>query len=243
MTHRAAVAAERPLRWALDVEGGHVEVRCSCRCDGDFHLELSPVVLEHRRQAFHPGRWTQLDEVHGTDVVTVNHPGDQHLVTADGMVSAAVGAVLAIWVGDCAPVAVVGSRGTIAAVHAGWRGLLHGIVEQAVVAVAAVDQPVAMVLGPCIEPCCYEFGEELAQFVDRWGDGARSSTSAGTTALDVPAVIAAIADRFDVPLVRLGGCTGCLSTTFFSHRRRAERQRQVMTVVRRRFDVHQPSAP
>ena len=72
--------------------------------------------------------------------------------------SRAGGSPVAVWAADCAPVALVGRRGTIAMVHAGWRGLAAGVLDVAVRAVNDADgSVVAAVLGPTIGPCCYEF--------------------------------------------------------------------------------------
>ncbi len=109
-----------------------VDVRCSTRSDGDFHLDHVPeVVLAHRRACLMAGTWSQPDEVHGATVLTVEAPGDHHRAIADGLVTRVPGAVLGIWVGDCAPVVLMSDRGALAAVHAGWRGLAGGIIATA----------------------------------------------------------------------------------------------------------------
>lgn len=210
-----------------------VDVRCSTRTDGDFHLDHVPeVVLAHRRACLMAGTWSQPDEVHGATVLTVEAPGDHHRAIADGLVTGVPGAVLGIWVGDCAPVVLMSDRGALAAVHAGWRGLAGGIIATAAERLAG--RPVLAVLGPCIHPCCYEFGDELDDLSARWGAGVRATTSWGTPALDVPAAVRAEVSALGVAeVVQLGACTGCRADLFFSHRRRAELGRQVMSACLR----------
>jgi copper oxidase (laccase) domain-containing protein len=90
------------------------------------------------------------------------------------------------------------------------------------------------VLGPCIHPCCYEFGsDQLAEFVARFGPGVAGTTSWGTPALDMPAVVRAALHEVGVVLDDRSHCTGCNPHLFFSHRRRGQRGRQVLTVQKR----------
>ena len=196
-------------------------VRIGGRSDGDFHLEGDPIALSHRQQSFMPGRWTHLDEVHGTRVVTVDAPGDHDGAVADAAVTDALGAVLSVWVGDCAPVVLVGARdgvGVLGALHAGWRGALDGIVASTVHALAAND--VRAVLGPCIHGCCNEFGADLLdEFERRFGPAVRGVTSWGTPSLHLPAVIAAACAELGVEVLDRSTCTRCDGGRWFSHRR------------------------
>jgi copper oxidase (laccase) domain-containing protein len=216
---------------------GDVCIVASTRPDGDFHLDSDPVALERRRRALVDLPWTMLDEVHGTDVVEVVSPGAADRVTGDVALSRVPGAVLGVWVGDCAPIVVGCDDGWLATIHAGWRGLAGEVVE---VALGALDDRGASprrraLLGPCIHPCCYEFGhDDLARVAA--GVGAAPEVVAGSTrwgslALDVPAAVTAAFERRGVAVERVGGCTGC-DDRWFSHRVRGERERHVVAVWR-----------
>lgn len=221
--------AARPRAATLDRGDRVVHVRCSTRADGDFHLDGHSVVLEHRRQSFMPGRWTQLDEVHGSRVVEVLRPGDHDRAEGDAAVTACAGAVLAVWVGDCAPVVLVGDDGAVGVVHAGWRGALDGVLQAAVRAMPS--QCIDALLGPCIHPCCYEFGaDDLRTLTDRYGAAVASTTSWGSASLSMPAVVAAALSEVGVAVASMSECTRCAPDTFFSHRN-GHRGRQVMTVT------------
>ena len=203
-------------------------IRCSTVYNGDFHIEGHPVALAHRRQAFAPGRWTQLDEVHGIDVHLVHEPGDHDGAVGDAAVTRSAGAVLAVWVGDCAPVALVGADGALGAAHAGWRGALDGVLQRTVRAMHSRD--VRAWLGPCIGPCCYEFGpDELDVMVRRYGDVVAATTTWGAPSLDMRAVVEVALAEVDVVVDDQSECTRCHADRYFSHRR-GQRQRQVMTV-------------
>lgn len=207
----------------------------STRADGDFHVDGPRAALLQRRQAFRGGAWTQLDEVHGTTVVVVTAPGEHDFAVADAAVTAVPGAVLGTWVGDCAPVVLVGATadgdGVVGAAHAGWRGALDGVLEATVDALRRLGAVhVTAVLGPCIHGCCDEFGVDLLDaFTARFGEGVRGTTTWGTPSLHLPAVVRAALAAHGVPLDDRSACTRCDPVHWFSHRR-GDTGRQVMTV-------------
>ena len=196
-------------------------VRIGSRLDGDFHLEGDPVALAHRQQSFMPGRWTHLDEVHGTRVVRVERPGQHDRDVADAAITDVPGAVLSVWVGDCAPLVLVGERDgatMLGALHAGWRGALDGVIAATVGAMQA--HGTTAVLGPCIHGCCNEFGPDLlAEFEQQFGPEVRATTSWGAPSLHLPAVVAAACGELGVDVVDRSVCTRCDPSRWFSHRR------------------------
>jgi YfiH family protein len=218
----------------VDVAGGTAEIRCSTLAHGDFHIEVPRAALEHRRRSFAPGVWTQLDEVHGTDVRTVTRAGEHDYAVGDALVTRLAGVVLAVWVGDCAPVVLVGDDGALGAAHAGWKGALAGVLPATAAAMGCAHGAVRAFLGPCIHACCYEFAPaDLEAFVDRFGPSVAATTSWGTPALDLPAVVRCSLGELGVGVTDIGGCTGCRDDVWFSHRMRRQPERQVVTVCRR----------
>ena len=226
---------DRALAARLPAGRCTAHVRTSTRAAGDFHVDGPRAALLHRRQAFQPGAWTQLDEVHGTRVVVVTSPGEHDLEVADAAVTAVPGAVLGAWVADCAPVVLVGSTpagdGVVGAAHAGWRGALDGVLGATVAALRGLGAAdVTAILGPCIHGCCDEFGTDLlGTFAERFGPEVRTTTTWGTPSLDMPAVVRAALAEHGVPLDDRSECTRCHADRWFSHRR-GDLGRQVMTV-------------
>jgi hypothetical protein len=168
--------------------------------------------------------------VHGAEVVVVSRPGEPAGVDADAAVTATPGCVLAVRTADCAPVVLVGER-SVGVVHAGWRGLMAGVVERAVAAMSELDDPPAAAhLGPCIRVGCYEFdGPELALVVERYGAAARGTTTWGTTGMDLPAAVTtALHEAGVVDVHDASGCTAC-DTRWYSHRARGEAERFATT--------------
>lgn len=119
-------------------------------------------VTENRRRAgevvgFDADRLALAIQVHAADVLDVGAGDAGVLGEADGLFTASPGPVLAILAADCAPVVLWGTNG-VAIVHAGWRGLVAGVVAKGA---ERVGQVFAAWVGPAIHACCYEVGPEV----------------------------------------------------------------------------------
>lgn len=184
-----------------------------------------------RRAAVCPLPWTWLRQVHGDRVVVVRSPGEHAGAVADGAVTRMPGCAVAVLVADCAPVALVGEGGVVGVAHAGWRGLVAGIVERTVEAMRAEGSGrITATIGPCIHPECYEFGPaDLERVAARLGEGVRATTADGRPALDLPAAVRAALRACGVDDVHVvGGCTACRPDRWYSHRARREAARQAV---------------
>jgi hypothetical protein len=135
----------------------------------------------------------------------------------DGLWSGEPGRAMLLLTADCMPIALVRTEGGSPAVgilHAGWRGLLAGIVAAGVRALGA--RSVAAAIGPSIGPCCYEVGEEVATpFREAFGDDVVVGDKLDLWTSAERALRAAGVDRVD----RTDLCTSCHADRFFSHRR------------------------
>lgn len=176
--------------------------------------------------------WWWLRQVHGSRVVHARGRPPEKAPEADALVTAEWGRPLVVLTADCAPIALV-SDTAVGAVHAGWSGLLAGVVEAAVEQLRVVGSgTVRAVLGPCVHPEHYEFGaDDLGRLVDRFGAGVASRTHAGTPALDLPAAVRVALERAGVESVDdVDVCTSA-SPDHFSHRRDGTTGRQALVVV------------
>lgn len=194
------------------------------KADGDLAVTGDPVVLDGRRRAVVDRPWTWLRQVHGPDVVTVTRPGEHAGTAADGAVTAVPGAVVAVHTADCVPVVLL-ADGAVGVAHAGWRGLVAGVVGRTAEAMAALGHPpTRAVVGPCIRPGSYEFGAaDLDAVAARWGDDVRATTAAGTPALDVAAgVRRALAEVGVADVADDGLDTATDPERFWSYRARGE---------------------
>jgi YfiH family protein len=130
---------------------------------------------------------------------------------------------------DCVPVLLAGPAG-IAAVHAGWRGVVAGVVGAAVAAMREARRLVAgqwqgtelaAWIGPAIGPCCYETGGDVAAQVAAASEpGVVSPGPAGRPHLDLQAAVQwqlAAAGVAEIQTVAL--CTRCAAEQLHSYRR------------------------
>lgn len=226
-----------PRRRALQLDGDRsVHTAFTSIADGDLCVDLPVTELEPRRARVAPLPWTWLRQVHGAEVVVVNTPGEGAGAAADASVTATPGAVLAVHTADCAPVLLWGTGGgsvAVGACHAGWRGLEAGVLEATVEAMARFGvSDIAWTLGPCISGPEYEFGDaDLERLVGRYGAGLRTTTPAGTPALDLRAAVRSAmraAGATEVP----DGPDTCTagSVEHWSWRKRGDRARQAAVI-------------
>lgn len=208
--------------------GGHSEPPFDSLNLGILTEDEAEAVLANRNRlaaafGFPPERVAIARQVHGAEML--EHAGAQQpspfsapgspIPEADGHVTAQPGLAPLVFVADCLPVVLAGSRG-VAVLHCGWRGLAAGIIARGAEAVAATDAAI----GPGIGACCYEVGEEvLAEFAPL-GDG----LCAEGRMLDLPEVARRMLADAGVGRVQSAGlCTSCEERLFFSHRRDAGR--------------------
>ncbi len=198
---------------------------------GSFALGEPGAVVDARRHAVVDMPWTWLRQVHGPRCVVVDAPGAMAGSEADAAVTTVPGAVLSVITADCAPV-LLAAPGVIGAAHAGWRGLVAGVLEETVSAMrdAGADH-ISAWLGPCIRGRCYEFGEdELDEASTRLGPEVRTETSWGTPAFDVAVgVQQALRSVGVTDLVDNGTCTAC-SPVHWSYRVRGDVGRQAALI-------------
>ncbi|CAH1577974.1 peptidoglycan editing factor PgeF [Vibrio rotiferianus] len=133
------------------------------------HVGDAPSIVEKNRdwlaqQANMPSAPIWLNQTHSTVVAQVSAPTTR-VLDADGVFTSASNVVCSAMTADCLPVLLTNTEGTqVAAVHAGWRGLANGIVENAL---ELFSGEVMAWLGPAIGHQAFEVGEDVLQaFVD-----------------------------------------------------------------------------
>jgi YfiH family protein len=139
---------------------------------------------------------------------------------ADGQATTLRGLGALVLTADCLPVAL-GAKGAIAMVHAGWRGLAAGVLEEGVRAVRGLGGKgeIVAIIGPGAGACCYEVGEEVHA---AFGDAHRVESPRGRN-IDLKAIAhdrllaAGVSEVQDV-----AACTIC-DERFFSYRREGAR--------------------
>jgi YfiH family protein len=194
-----------------------------------------------------PARVAWATQVHGAHVLVARAPGLAG--TGDALITTTPDLVLAVGAADCLPVlawdagpARARTPGrAVAAAHAGWRGLVAGVIPQTLAAFARLGAPPAelhVALGPRIGPCCFVVGPDVpARFAppfvgrpspagaaggdaDGDADGSRAGHDRATVDLAAVARDQLLgAGVLPGRIHDLGHCTACDPERYFSHRR------------------------
>ena len=175
-------------------------------------------------------RLCRVHQVHGAGVIGVERSGNLDPSTkADAMVTADASAMLSVRVADCVPILLAtADGGAVAAVHAGWRGVVGGVVNEAIIALTRLrpdaSKKLLAAIGPCIGEEAFEVGDEvLDEFAGLFGPAApirRRSDGKGHVnlreAVRRQLLNAGLsADQIDTT----DRCTHRDAAEFFSHRR------------------------
>lgn len=193
----------------------------------------------------------EVSQVHGASVRLLaegDAPEKVRSEEADALVSTRAGSAIAVRVADCVPILVADPRtGAVAAVHAGWRGCVAGIVPAACDALAgATGTPASFfvaTIGPHIRRSAFEVGDEVAeQLAAAAPDGTVVERAGDRFRADLTAVVMAQLSRAGVHRDRLedvGGCTYAEPARFFSYRRDGQRSgRHLAAIVARGTAPH-----
>jgi YfiH family protein len=206
-----------------------------------LHVADDPAAVAANRARLRAGlrlpaepRW--LEQVHGTRILDLD---GEVFGPADGAVTTRPGVVCAVLTADCLPVLLCDAAGErVGVAHAGWRGLLNGVLPAAVAAIGRPPAELSAWLGPAIGQAAYEVGAEVREaFVARapaaemrFDPNPQGRWQADLYGLARDALAAA-----GVRSVHGGGyCTYTETQRFFSHRREAPCGRMATLVWIRR---------
>lgn len=192
-------------------------------------LDLATGSVEDRRRLRQalalPAEPGWLRQVHGTRVVELRGGAPDQGPQADASFSAVPGVVCAVLAADCLPVLLCDDTGTtVAAAHAGWRGLAAGVLEATVQAMGRPPGSLMAWLGAAIGPDSFEVGAEVREAfvtVDAGAAGCfRPRPAAGKFLADLYGLARQRLARAGVRRVHGGGLdTFADSARFFSYRR------------------------
>ena len=163
-----------------------------------------------------------LEQVHGTVVIDAASAGD--MPEADASVAFGPGAVCVAQTADCLPVIFCSRSGDrVAAAHAGWRGLVDGVLEATVGALDCDPASLLAWLGPAIGPAAFEVGEDVREAFLAQDDGATGcfvANARGRWQADLYALARRRLTAAGVAAVHGGGlCTHTDHERFYSFRR------------------------
>lgn len=188
-----------------------------------------------------PVQWVR--QVHGTAVLHAALPVQQVLPEADAIYAASSGLAIGVLTADCLPVVFCTRNGNeLAVAHAGWRGLLDGVLEATVRCFHAAPEQLRVWLGPAIGPCHFEVGDEVRlAFIERADSATCAATAAAFAAAQVPGKW--WADLYALARIRLHNagigdisgeplCTSCNTDRFYSYRQQSVTGRFATLILR-----------
>ena len=106
-----------------------------------------------------------LNQIHGDTVLDIDTDTPSlQAVSADALITKSPNQALAIMTADCVPVAIFGQDvdDGIACIHAGWQGLVNGIIAKSYAKLGAISTP-KTIIGACISQGAYQIDEALAK--------------------------------------------------------------------------------
>jgi polyphenol oxidase len=228
-----------PLKKRMTMQKGLISVPAFADGRPVYHFfgtrhqsgRLTPPTASSRRA--NDVRIISVKQVHGTDCLVIDRPvqaGAGFSGTWDALVTDQAAVLLTVRTADCVPVLVHDpSHGVVAAVHAGWRGAVDGIVPKTLATMAAefgtALESVRMVIGPSAGDCCYEVdGAVLAPLKKRYPYASLviRETGRNRAVLNLRDLVRRQAQAAGVHHERIWAvnvCTICHPHLFYSYRR------------------------
>ncbi|MCG7372575.1 peptidoglycan editing factor PgeF [Pseudomonas luteola] len=128
------------------------------------HVQDDPAAVAENRQRLVDSlgcRPAWLKQVHGISVVEAD---PAQVLEADASWTSTLGIAATIMTADCLPVLFCNRQGTrVAAAHAGWRGLVSGVLEATAASLESSPQDILVWFGPAIGPDAFEVGAEVRE--------------------------------------------------------------------------------
>lgn len=174
-----------------------------------------------------PGRLLFLSQVHGSQVVELSgRPTREETKTVegDGLVASAEDLGLGVRTADCIPLLLADPQtGRAAAVHAGWRGLVSGVIGEALRRLGGASR-VYVAIGPHIGPRAFEVSADVAQELAACSNAVKPVLDGFGPKPHVDLAAIAVAQLEQAGVTRshidvLGGCTFSEPANYFSFRR------------------------
>ena len=197
--------------------------------DSEQHVIQNRAAL--RTQLNLPAEPIWLNQTHTNTCVRVEN---EILRDADAAVTNSQTHPLVIMTADCLPIVLCNQEGTeIAAIHAGWRGLLNGIIENTLAKMQSPPNTIMAWTGPAICKNCFEVGNEVPKaFIQRYAFTAeafrpRANKSFG----DLPRIAELILNKHSVHAVyHANACTFEQENSFYSYRRASQTGRMATLI-------------
>lgn len=200
--------------------------------DNPQHVELNRQQLKRQLDLPAEPRW--LNQVHGIQAVNVVIP-DEPTPEADASFAVIKNNVCVVMTADCLPVLICNRKANkVAAAHAGWRGLVDGVIEKTIESLNEKPEDLLVWLGPAIGPDAFEVGEDVYHAFVADLPQAKAAFKAnrpGHYLADIYQLARMRLNRMGVDAIYGGGyCTYTDADHFYSYRRDGKTGRQASLI-------------
>lgn len=168
-------------------------------------------------------------QVHGCNVkIVTSKDGGSFIEDCDGIITSDKAISLGIFTADCVPVIFVSKDKTVkAAVHAGWRGLAAGILQNAIKLFkenfSVKPENISAYIGPHIRECCYDVSADLENVFN---------VKLNNGKLNLSEIAADILKKEGIKEIFISDrCSCCESGSFFSYRKDKTEKRMITILL------------
>jgi hypothetical protein len=218
--------------------GGYSQGSFAC-CNLGLHVGDDPAIVSRNRdwlcrEAGLPAAPLWLTQQHGC--VAVDAATAPEACPADASFTHQSGYVCAVLTADCLPILLCENQGRgVAAIHAGWRGLAAGIIEQTIIQLGYAPQQLLAWLGAAIGPRAFVVRDDVYRCFcdqDQAASGAfQRAVTGGCWHADLQQLARLRLQRLGVSnITSFSRCTVEHENEFFSYRREQQTGRQAALI-------------
>ena len=197
--------------------------------DNEHHVKMNRAALVQTLSLSHEPIW--LEQTHTNKCVVVEEESER---TVDAAITRKTSLPLVIMTADCLPIVLCNQAGTeIAAIHAGWRGLVNGIVENTLAKMHSAPETLLAWIGPAICHKCYEIGNEVKDVYTKKYPFTEATFQYHGSKLhaNLPTMAELILKKLSVSAVfQSGACSFEDKDEFYSYRREAQTGRMATLI-------------
>ena len=178
-----------------------------------------------------------MNQVHGKSVGIINNFSNEPIPNTDALFTKSNKVSLAIMSADCLPVAITNTEGTeIALLHAGWKGLSSGIIQETLKIFNTENKELKSWLAPCISQMKYEVGIDVYEaFMNLDEESIKNFQQVDSKKwlFDLKAEAARVLKNLNVQVFQSNYCTYTDKDMFYSYRRN-KTDKRVLTLLWRK---------
>jgi YfiH family protein len=199
--------------------------------DQPEHVQANRQLLKKELNLLIEPIWLQ--QTHST--IAVKATPENREMEADASYTNQAHHTCVVLTADCLPLLVCNRDGThIAAIHAGWRGLLNGVIESTLHALSLPPEELLVWLGPAIGPAHYETGDEVReQFIHQHPNAinAFSPSPNNRWLADLYALARLRLYHFGITAIYGGELCTYADNRFYSYRRDGGKTGRIATLI------------